>query len=170
MVAPLLAVVTAATPAWAQQTEAVAVGLGRESDSRVLQVAGTANGAAVTAQSFQAGIGSAVAGQRWTVDLSYIVDIEVTPVYRFRNVQSGKCLTRAAQNVNNAAVTIATCDDNSLAQMWTVPYGGAWFGVMLQSMQDYRCLDLSGGSSSNGAPVRVSNCIDDWAVDDWYQR
>ncbi|WP_080694162.1 RICIN domain-containing protein [Salinispora tropica] len=166
-----LSVVSTQTPALAASTESIAIGIYDydESDKRVLQVTGTANGASVAAVTYQVGAsGANIDNQRWILELDVIVDIDITPVYTIRNVQTGKCLTRASSNVNNAAVTIQPCAD-TIPQMWTVPYFGASQGVQIISMSDYRCLDLAGGSATSGALVRVSNCNGGW-YQQWKQR
>ncbi|MFV2021690.1 RICIN domain-containing protein [Micromonospora sp. LOL_023] len=171
VMASVISVLTGQARALAAGTDAIAIGIYDydESDRRVLEVTGTANGASVAAVTYRVGAsGAGVDNQRWIVELEVIVDVDITPVYTIRNVQTGKCLTKASANTNNAAVTIQPCA-GTINQMWTTPWGGAWQGVELLSMADYRCLDLGGGSSANGALVRVSNCNGSW-YQRWKQR
>jgi hypothetical protein len=138
-------------PAFAATTDPVAIGPYQPGDDRVLEVVTTANGSPVVANPYHAGTGGAdVDTQRWTVELTLQVDEEVTPIYTFRNVASGRCLTKSGTG-DGGAVTVNDCT-GAANQEWTVSAWGAFNGVALYNVADFRCLDLAGGSTE---PPRV---------------
>ncbi|GIE90525.1 Ricin-type beta-trefoil lectin domain-like [Actinoplanes regularis] len=160
-------VVAAAPQAWAAlPTGQVAIGLGSDSDLRVLS-SGTSSSTAVVAAPYTAGVsGTTILAQRWTLDMTIYVEEEITAGYKIKNAQTGQCLGRTA-TANNSPVIAKACS-NEVAQLWTVPATAPNGGVQLQNMADYRCLDLAGGSTAANAPLRVSTCNS--ASTAWWQR
>ncbi|KAJ7692163.1 carbohydrate-binding module family 13 protein [Mycena rosella] len=65
-------------------------------------------------------------------------------------VNSGKCLT-AASNTDGAIVTIQACT-GAAAQKWT------FTGGSLKLFSNTKCLDVTGGSTTNGVKLQIWTC------------
>jgi len=75
---------------------------------------------------------------------SYIGQLLIEP-----GLNSGKCLT-AASNTNGATVTIQTCT-GAAAQKWTFTSGSV-------KIFDNKCLDITGGVTTNGNKLQIWTC------------
>jgi hypothetical protein len=163
--AGLAMLVPQAAQAAAASPDPVAIGMSHgDADTRVLNVSGDGktNKSPVVNTVYQPGLtGADVVRQRWTFVAVRQSEEPGAPYrYQVRNVGSKKCLDRAADKVDGAAVYISTCSDTSVTQVWTIDPTdtNGDLGMQLVSAQDGRCLDNAGLVTNNNQKVHVWKC------------
>lgn len=76
----------------------------------------------------------------------------------FKNVNSGKCLDNRFDAFNGGRVGQWSCDANNPAQQFTVSVNSDGT-YRIDSRQSGLCVEVTGGSSGNGATVQQWNYV-----------
>jgi hypothetical protein len=143
-------------------SEPVTIAVGRSGDGRVLQIGGdgTSNSAPIVAASYVSAVDTASSKQRWTLER---VTGSGMPAfaYRIKNPATGKCLNSSgATPVNKAPIILYTCNGtlSGTNEIWWVDTSPSPDGVRIRNKRDNRCLDITGGSAADGAPLESYTC------------
>jgi len=159
------AVAVPAGPAAAATTaEPVAIAVGRTGDVRVLQIGGdgTSNSSPIVMAPYVPNTDVASSRQRWSFELGTGSGIP-TFAYRIRSPATGKCLNSSgATPQNKAPIILYTCNGttsgtNEIWWMDSDPWPG---GVSFRNLRDDRCVDITGASTANNAPLESYTCQD----------
>ncbi|RZU51295.1 ricin-type beta-trefoil lectin protein [Krasilnikovia cinnamomea] len=152
--------VAGASAATTVPPEPVAFGVGREGDTRVLEVGGdgVSNSSPVLVQPYRQGSGATVARQRWTLVRQPAAAGVPKFTYQIRHPASGKCLNSSGSTpANGAPIILYTCQGASNEKWWMNEQPGQ-YGIQFRNLRDGRCIDIPGGSTANGVAVKSWNC------------
>lgn len=103
-----------------------------------------------------------VANQRWTITKTATAG--GIGVYEIKNVKSGKCLDKSQDTANangNNVYQVGCSGTSNQRWAWIEVAGGSKWG-WLQSQDGGRCLDVRGVSYTDGTPLQVWDCTNNW--------
>jgi hypothetical protein len=104
------------------------------------------------------------ANQRWTIWQQTTVGNY--GAFMLKNVKSGKCLDMATDvpEGNGVRVQQYTCNYQPNQLWWAVPVATDWSKgwVELVNLKSWRCLDATGATYVDGAPLQVWGCGGGW--------
>lgn len=153
------------SPASANSSEPIAIGIFRAGDMRVLHVSGdgVTNSSRVVAAAYIPGIsGPDVGRQRWKLERLPASEGYPDYAYRIRNPATNKCLNKSgAVTGNSAPIILYTCE-NKKNEVWYTGIEPSANGIQLASYVDYRCLNVRGKNTADNAEVVSYDCGTNW--------